>query len=147
MTPSSAQNNTSASVEITKIKTFDASRIQGLSFHPACVVLVALSSLKTETTRGSNRDSVPKELKNDQHTHELTSSLILNICGRVVMLQPESRTRNSTTQDRADSPQMVIPTVLASCCETIWFPRRMANADKPHLTASLWLYCGAHGMR
>ena len=23
----------------------------------------------------------------------------------------------------------------------------MGNADKPHLTASLWLYCGAHGMR
>merc|ERR1712223_2024344 len=33
------------------------------------------------------------------------------------------------------------------CCETIWFPRGMGNADKPHLTASLWLYCGAHGMR
>ena len=39
-----------------------------------------------------------------------------------------------------------MPTVLASCCETIWFPRR-TNPDKPHLTASLWLYCGAHGMR
>ena len=39
-----------------------------------------------------------------------------------------------------------LPTVLASCCETIWFPRQ-TNRDKPHLTASLWLYCGAHGMR
>ena len=56
----------------------------------------------------------------------------------LLKFQPESRTRNSATQDRADSPQMVIPTVLASCCETIWFPRGMANADKPHLTASLW---------
>ena len=34
----------------------------------------------------------------------------------------------------------------ATCCETIWFPRR-TNVEKPHLTASLWLYCGAHGMR
>ena len=41
-------SDTLASIEITKIKTFDASRIHGLSFHPACVVLVALSSLKTE---------------------------------------------------------------------------------------------------
>ena len=39
-----------------------------------------------------------------------------------------------------------MPTVLASCCETIWFPRDM-DPDKPHLTASLWLYCGAHGMK
>ena len=28
-----------------------------------------------------------------------------------------------------------------------FFPVGIANADKPHLTASLWLYCGAHGMR
>ena len=75
-------SDTLASIEITKIKTFDASRIHGLSFHPACVVLVALSSLKTETTRGGNRDSAPKEFPG-----EFTSSLILNICGRVVMLQ------------------------------------------------------------
>ena len=27
------------------------------------------------------------------------------------------------------------------------FSLGIANADKPHLTASLWLYCGAHGMR
>ena len=40
----------------------------------------------------------------------------------------------------------MMPTVLASCCETIWFPRDM-DPDKPHLTASLWLYCGAHGMK
>ena len=27
------------------------------------------------------------------------------------------------------------------------FSLGIANADTPHLTASLWLYCGAHGMR
>ena len=125
-----------------RLKSFDASRIHGLSFHPACVVLVALSNLRTEATRSSTRDSSSKEVSNQM---DLTTSLILNICGRVVMLYPESRPRHGS-QDRAESPQTVIPTVLASCCETIWFPR-MANADKPHLTASLWLYCGAHGMR
>ena len=41
---------------------------------------------------------------------------------------------------------MALPTVLATGCETIWFPRT-TNDEKPHLTASLWLYCGAHGMR
>ncbi len=68
-------------------------------------------------------------------------SIIFNICGRVIMIQSEPK-----TSDGRESPQMTLPTVLASCCETIWFPRR-TNPDKPHLTASLWLYCGAHGMR
>ncbi len=152
LTPSNVPN-TRDSIEITKVRTFDASRIHGLTFHPACVVLVALSNLRTETTRPGNRDSVSRELSPHQAQQERSGSnsssdicsLIVNICGRVVMLHPESRTRHGS-QDRADSPQMVIPTVLASCCETIWFPRQ-ANADKPHLTASLWLYCGAHGMR
>ena len=128
--------------EITKVKTFDASRIHGFSFHPACVVLVALSNLKTETTRG--RDS--RELSPAAAGTGQESSLILNICGRVVMLQSETQRLRHGSQDRSDSPQMVIPTVLATCCETIWFPRS-TNIDKPHLTASLWLYCGAHGMR
>ena len=45
-----------------------------------------------------------------------------------------------------DCYSQMMPTILASCCETIWFPREM-DPDKPHLTASLWLYCGAHGMK
>lgn len=135
----------SSAIEINKLRTFDASRIHGLSFHPACVVLVALSNLKTETTRTGNRDSASRF---DTSVSSVESSLILNICGRVVMLQPEShRSRHGSQDQRSDSPnQMVIPTVLASCCETIWFPRE-TNVEKPHLTASLWLYCGAHGMR
>jgi hypothetical protein len=141
--------NTPASINISKLKTFDASRIHGLSFHPACVVLVALSNLKTETTRTGNRDSVPREPSpgGSLSSQESANCLILNICGRVVMLQPETRPRHgSQSGERSDSPQMTIPTVLATNCETIWFPR-MTNIDKPHLTASLWLYCGAHGMR
>lgn len=39
-----------------------------------------------------------------------------------------------------------LPTVLASNCETIWFPR-LTNLKKPHLTGSLWLYCGSLGMK
>jgi hypothetical protein len=142
-------SDTPASINISKLKTFDASRIHGLSFHPACVVLVALSNLKTETTRTGNRDSVPREPSpgGSLSSQESANCLILNICGRVVMLQPETRPRHgSQSGERSDSPQMTIPTVLATNCETIWFPR-MTNIDKPHLTASLWLYCGAHGMR
>ena len=110
-------------INIEKYKTFDASRIHGLSFHPACVVLVALSNLKTETTRMGNRDSMPRE--GSPNALESASSLILNICGRVVMIQPDSsRPRHgSQSGERSDSPQMTIPTVLASSCETIWFPR------------------------
>ena len=103
-------------VDIERCKTFDASRIHGLSFHPACVVLVALSNLKTETTRMGNRDSVPREGSpgsGQTPAVENASSLILNICGRVVMIQPESRPRHgSQSGERSDSPQLTIPTVL-----------------------------------
>ena len=74
-----------------------------------------------------NRDSVPREGSPSGGSStpiENASSLILNICGRVVMIQPESRPRHgSQNGERSDSPQLTIPTVLASCCETIWFPR------------------------
>jgi hypothetical protein len=49
-------------------------------------------------------------------------------------------------EGKIHSLRQTLPTVLASCCESIWFPRA-TNPEKPHLTASLWLYCGAHGMR
>ena len=58
-------------------------------------------------------------------------SLILNICGRVVMIQTENK------RDGRESPQMTLPTVLASGCEMIWFPKT-ANIDKPHLTWSVF---------
>ncbi len=138
------------------MRTFDVNNIPGLSFHPACVILVALTNLKTETlirpTRTSvgHRDSVSRDSPTHGHAVRMASgsdnsapSIILNICGRVVMIQTEAKLSEDGTEQEQ---KMMLPTVLASGCETIWFPREM-DPDKPHLTASLWLYCGSHGMR
>jgi hypothetical protein len=46
---------------VTKYRTFDVSMIPGLNFHPASVVLIALSNLKIETSRSGNRESFPRE--------------------------------------------------------------------------------------
>lgn len=135
-----------------QIASLDANSVPGLTFHPACVTLIALTKLRSENTRTSTRDSLgrgespqsisardlikpPKEL---EHT-----SVILNICGRVIMIQSDYLSNSTVTLD-GNSPSL--PTVLASNCETIWFPR-LTNLKKPHLTGSLWLYCGSLGMK
>jgi len=47
--------------EIFPVESYDISAIPGLNFHPACVVLVALSNLKIEAYRTGNRESFPRE--------------------------------------------------------------------------------------
>ena len=151
-------------LEVSRIRCYDLSSIPGLNFHPASVVLVGLSTLRLEErhrtgavssatlNRGESytRETSPVDHKHLLHqvsTYDLPS-IIINICGRVVMLQQYHGGETSMVQTGRESPsrQLSLPTVLASGCETIWFPR-VTNEEKPHLTASLWLYCGAHGMR
>jgi hypothetical protein len=48
-------------VDVVKQRTYDVSMIPGLNFHPASVILVALSNLKIETSRSGNRESFPRE--------------------------------------------------------------------------------------
>ena len=95
-----------SSLSIERVRTFDVSNIPGLAFHPACVILVALTNLRTETSlrSGGNRDSVSR----DSPTNEVaktsdpgvnsTPSIILNICGRVVMIQTEAATGDQAAE-------------------------------------------------
>ncbi|XP_040571895.1 LOW QUALITY PROTEIN: guanine nucleotide exchange factor subunit Rich [Lepeophtheirus salmonis] len=136
-----------SSVTLTKRYEFDCRDIQGFTFHPACVILVALTNIRIETSRFStnNRDSVPREtsvyppsIPEAQQTSSL--SIIMNVHGRVMMIKIEKDDTNEYHR------KLSLPTVLVSNCETIWFPKD-TNLEKPHLTASLWLYCGSHGMK
>ena len=55
-----------SSLSIERVRTFDVNNIPGLAFHPACVILVALTNLRTETLRSGNRcdyDSISFENK------------------------------------------------------------------------------------
>ncbi|XP_017891417.1 guanine nucleotide exchange factor subunit Rich isoform X3 [Ceratina calcarata] len=114
--------NDSGSIDLTRLQTVD---ISGLCVHPACVVSATLTTIRAETA-GS-------------HPHP--ESLLLNVSGRLLMVQREHCN---------DNPEMLYscsaPTVLASCVENVWVPWR-SRRDKPHLTEALWLFCGAHGMR
>ncbi|XP_015585009.1 guanine nucleotide exchange factor subunit Rich isoform X2 [Cephus cinctus] len=113
----------SGAIELTRIQTVD---ISGLCVHPACVVSATLTTIRAETA-GS-------------HPHP--ESLLLNVSGRLLMVQRE--------HGNPDNPDVLYtcstPTVLASCVENVWVPWR-SRRDKPHLTEALWLFCGAHGMR
>ena len=156
-----------SNLDVERVRTYDLSSIPGLNFHPASVVLVGLSTLRLEerhrntnaagiSVSGSRGDSYFRETSPADNKHILhrqistydLPSIIINICGRVVMLQQYHGGDNGMSQTGRESPskQLSLPTVLASGCETIWFPRD-TNEEKPHLTASLWLYCGVHGMR
>ncbi|XP_072747704.1 guanine nucleotide exchange factor subunit Rich isoform X1 [Anoplolepis gracilipes] len=117
------QNGVEAgSIELTRIQTVD---ISGLCIHPACVVSATLTTIRAETA-GS-------------HPHP--ESLLLNVSGRLLMVQREHCTDNSDIRFTCGAP-----TVLASYVENVWVPSR-SRRDKPHLTEALWLFCGAHGMR
>ena len=65
-----------SSLSIERVRTFDVSNIPGLAFHPACVILVALTNLRTETalrsSGGGNRDS----LSQDFTTHEAGDGIL-----------------------------------------------------------------------
>ena len=109
-------------VHCMKLRNIDANLIPGLAFHPACVTLIALTNLRTETQRSSTRDSFPRDtlpsasavphgvgalsptaaaaLANASANFKFAPSIILNICGRVILLQSEQKNgqdRNSFT--------------------------------------------------
>lgn len=94
---------------VSKMRSVDATRIPGLIFHPACVTLVALTNLRTETSRSGNRDSLSRESPTNTNSPsaakavEASPSIILNVCGRVVMIQWE----NKSSGDGTESPQLV----------------------------------------
>ncbi|GLH13764.1 Guanine nucleotide exchange factor subunit Rich [Gryllus bimaculatus] len=112
-------------LEIVKLQSIDAS---ALCVHPACVVSVTLTALRTETGR---------------HVLKDVESIMLNVSGRLLMVQRDPGHRDLRESDMF---QCAHPTVLASCVENVWVPRK-TRREKPHLTEALWLFCGAHGMR
>lgn len=97
-------------VEINKVQAVD---ISALCVHPACIVSVTLSSLRTESGRGQ---------------HANYESMVLNVSGRLLMVQRESR--------NGDQYTCSMPTVLASCVENVWVPGKR-KADKVFILKNL----------
>ncbi|KAG1667219.1 RAB6A-GEF complex partner protein 1 [Nymphon striatum] len=115
-------------VEVQKEQVID---ISALIVHPACIVSITLTSLRAEAVRKLN--TCCKDL-----------SIIINICGKLVMVQ---RDCSSNSLSNGLSPlKYSSPVVLASCVENVWVSPKI-NSSKLHLTEALWISCGAHGMR
>ncbi|XP_014243624.1 guanine nucleotide exchange factor subunit Rich [Cimex lectularius] len=108
-----------SNITLRKVQTIDLS---ALCVHPACFVSLTLTSLRIEPTRSN-----PAKKNN----------FAINVSGRLLMVYQ---------QDEDNSQVLQAPTVLASCVENVWSPRKFCKG-KPHLTEALWLFCGAHGMR
>lgn len=94
-------------VEVHKVQAVD---ISALCIHPACIVSVTLTALRTESGRG--------QLANSE-------SMVLNVSGRLLMVQREMHCGDRYTCS--------MPTVLASCVENVWVPGRR-RADKVQIT-------------
>ncbi|XP_042224656.1 guanine nucleotide exchange factor subunit Rich-like isoform X2 [Homarus americanus] len=126
-------NSGGGNVLVSRVQEVD---ISGLTVHPACVVSVLLTSLRTESWR----------VHNNQQTPLPAQSVIINISGKVLMIQRDHRSDGGNTNGKLFQCAQMTPIVLASSCEALWCSSS-AVSHKPHLSHALWLHCGVHGTR
>ncbi|XP_062268307.1 guanine nucleotide exchange factor subunit RIC1 [Platichthys flesus] len=108
--------------------------------HPALVVSVTLTSVRTETGI---------TLKAPQQAC-VAESIMLNLAGQLIMLQrdrsgPQVREKDSPANNKKLLP-FCPPVVLAQCVEHVWTTCR-SNRKKRYLLDALWLSCGEAGMK
>ncbi|KAK2888274.1 guanine nucleotide exchange factor subunit RIC1 isoform X1 [Channa argus] len=108
--------------------------------HPALVVSVTLTSVRTETGI---------TLKAPQQAC-MAESIMLNLAGQLIMLQrdrsgPQVREKEMPANNKKLLP-FCPPVVLAQCVENVWTTCR-SNRKKRHLLEALWLSCGEAGMK
>lgn len=108
--------------------------------HPALVVSVTLTSVRTETGI---------TLKAPQQAC-MAESIMLNLAGQLIMLQrdrsgPQVREKETSVNNKKPLP-FCPPVVLAQCVENVWTTCR-SNKKKRHLLEALWLSCGEAGMK
>ena len=125
------QSESNNVASLTKVQDVDAS---ALSVHPACVVSIMLTHLRTETGRQRSGDTGGGGGQGDLGSGDM-ASLIMNVSGKLVLIQRDYA--DSMTMGHSDRPLYSPPTVLAGSCEQVWLPSQTDNT-KPHLTLALW---------
>jgi len=99
--------------------------------HPLFVTSLSLTTLKNEQST----------LSTSVEGYE-ANSLIMNVAGKIMMLQKD----RPAAEREGEKVQFLSPVVLASCVENVWYMVD-AHSYKKHLSESLWLACGAQGMK
>ncbi|XP_037935296.1 guanine nucleotide exchange factor subunit Rich [Teleopsis dalmanni] len=99
--------------------------VKGMCVHPACIVSLTVTNLHSDVTKSV---SVGK-------TDDTAQTIIVNVCGRIMMIQRDFRTNVINS---------MMASCLASCVECFWLSN---GDDKSPMRDCLWLYSGAHGMR
>ncbi|XP_058125788.1 guanine nucleotide exchange factor subunit Rich [Anopheles ziemanni] len=122
-------------VELVKMHIYD---IKNVCIHPACVISVLMTSLKHE---GIGSGSMMKQ-SNSSYENSLSETLIMNVSGRVLMVQTDHHHHHHHHGSGGVNSQLT-STCLASSVECIW----VSESSKTHIKESLWLYCGGYGMR
>uniref|UniRef100_A0A182NNT0 Protein RIC1 homolog n=1 Tax=Anopheles dirus TaxID=7168 RepID=A0A182NNT0_9DIPT len=120
-------------VELIKMHIYD---IKNVCIHPACVISVLMTSLKHEGVGTGSGLMKPSSYENS-----LSETLIMNVSGRVLMVQTDHNQPHHHGTGSANS--QLTSTCLASSVECIW----VSESSKTHIKESLWLYCGGYGMR
>ena len=135
------------SPSLIKVQDVDAS---ALSVHPACVVSIMLTHLRTETGRQRSGDNSAtgdddKILQKyliliwifcSAGISDDSASLIMNVSGKLVLIQRDT-VQGDAGYKVEERPLYSAPTVLAGSCEQIWLPSH-TDQTKPHLTLALW---------
>ncbi|KAF5894660.1 RAB6A-GEF complex partner protein 1 isoform X2, partial [Clarias magur] len=108
--------------------------------HPALVVSVTLTSVRTETGMS---------LKTTQQACN-AESILLNLAGQLIMLQRDRSCPQVRDKDTSASQKTLLPfsppVVLAQCVESVWASSH-SGSKKRHLVEALWLSCGESGMK
>ncbi|EDV41297.1 uncharacterized protein Dana_GF23489, isoform C [Drosophila ananassae] len=99
--------------------------VKSICIHPACIVSLTVTNLRNEfKPQGQHPTGA-----------EQAETIIVNVCGRILMIQ-----RDSSEQ----VPNTLLATCLASCVEVFWLSHSL---ERCAMRDCLWLYSGAHGMR
>ncbi|KAH8274238.1 hypothetical protein KR026_000892 [Drosophila bipectinata] len=99
--------------------------VKSICIHPACIVSLTVTNLRNEF---KPQGQLPTGA-------EQAETIIVNVCGRILMIQ-----RDSSEQ----VPNTLLATCLASCVEVFWLSHSL---ERCAMRDCLWLYSGAHGMR
>ncbi|KAH8270063.1 hypothetical protein KR018_003459 [Drosophila ironensis] len=99
--------------------------VKSICIHPACIVSLTVTNLRNEF---KPQGQLPAGA-------EQAETIIVNVCGRILMIQ-----RDSGEQ----VPNTLLATCLASCVEVFWLSHAL---ERCAMRDCLWLYSGAHGMR